>query len=124
MQVKYGLLLLVFLMQVASANAVQKADLVQVKKSEAKLYLLSKGLVLASFKVTFGANPKGHKEQEGDERTPEGSYVLDHKKSDSAFYKAIHISYPNAADQARATHTGVSAGGAIMIHGQKNGLAW
>jgi murein L,D-transpeptidase YafK len=49
------------------------------------------------------------------------------KKKDSAFYKAIHISYPNAEDRQRARGAGVSPGGFIMIHGQKNGwggLAW
>ncbi|MCF6364513.1 MAG: L,D-transpeptidase family protein, partial [Gammaproteobacteria bacterium] len=60
-------------------------------------------------------------------RTPEGKYILDYKKSDSSFYKAIHISYPNETDKRRARMNGVSPGGQIMIHGQKNGqgsLSW
>ena len=76
------------------------------------------------FHVIFGANPKGHKTQEGDERTPEGKYKLDYKKPNSAFHKAIHISYPNATDVAVAKSHGVRPGGNVMIHGQKNGLAW
>jgi murein L,D-transpeptidase YafK len=66
----------------------------------------------------------GHKQQEGDERTPEGKYLLDYKKDDSAFYKAIHISYPNQNDIENAKKRGVSPGGLIMIHGQRNGLGW
>ena len=54
------------------------------------------------YHAVFGANPKGHKQQEGDERTPEGNYILDYKKENSSFYKAIHISYPNDDDKKRA----------------------
>ncbi|MEZ5553814.1 MAG: L,D-transpeptidase family protein [Pseudomonadales bacterium] len=100
------------------------ADQVRVVKSEARMYLLRDGEAFRSYRVAFGANPTGHKQREGDERTPEGWYVLDYKKADSAFYKAIHISYPNEADRDRATHQGHDPGGAIMIHGQRNGLGW
>ena len=34
---------------------------------------------------------------------------------------ALHISYPNAADQARARKLGVQPGGDILIHGLPNG---
>jgi murein L,D-transpeptidase YafK len=102
----------------------QRADLVIVNKSESRLYLQYSGKAFASFKVAFGADPKGHKQQQGDERTPEGRYTLDAKNSRSAFYKSIHISYPNAKDRAAAKARGVDPGGAIMIHGQRNGLGW
>lgn len=103
---------------------IEKADLVLVVKSNAKLYLIKNYKVLNEYKVVFGANPKGHKQKENDERTPEGSYILDYKKADSAFYKAIHISYPNENDKKHAREIGVNPGGAIMIHGQKNSLGW
>lgn len=106
------------------AFGIEKADMVLVVKSAAKLYLMKNNSVLSEYKVAFGANPNGHKQKEGDERTPEGLYVLDYKKSDSSFYKAIHISYPNENDKKRAKKAGVNPGGAIMIHGQKNGLGW
>lgn len=51
-------------------------------------------------------------------------YVLDFKKADSAFFRAIHISYPNEADKRSAKRRNFDPGGAIMIHGQKNGLGW
>lgn len=99
-----------------------KVDLVRVLKGERKLQLLAGTQVLREFPVALGGNPLGHKQQEGDRRTPEGRYLLDYKKADSAFYKAIHISYPNGADLAAARKRGVAPGGQIMIHGQKNGL--
>jgi murein L,D-transpeptidase YafK len=102
----------------------EKADLVLVVKSESKLYLLKDGEVLDEFHAVFGTNPEGHKVMEGDEKTPEGFYILEHKKEDSAFYKAIRISYPNEQDIRRARQLGVSPGGKIMIHGQRNGFDW
>jgi murein L,D-transpeptidase YafK len=104
----------------------EKADFVLVEKSTKTLFLYKEGKLLDKFPVVFGANPVGHKEMEGDEKTPEGGYVLDYKKEDSAFYKAIHISYPNEKDIEHAKIKGVSPGGAIMVHGQKNrfGLAY
>lgn len=119
-----SLLVMMLVLPVAVAMAAEKADLVLVNKTKARLYLVRRHKVLASFHVAFGANPRGHKQCEGDQRTPEGRYLLDFKKPDSAFHKAIHISYPNARDIARARRRGVNAGGAIMIHGQKNGLGW
>lgn len=102
----------------------QPVDLVYVDKSERRLYLISKGKVLRHFPIALGDNPIGHKQQEGDERTPEGRYVLDYRKPDSAYHRSIHISYPNEIDTERARSRGVSPGGAIMIHGQRNGWGW
>jgi murein L,D-transpeptidase YafK len=109
---------------IASLAHAEKADLVIVSKSESRLYLERAGKRFATFEVAFGGNPRGHKQQEGDERTPEGKYVLDSKNSNSRYYKAIHISYPNAQDRAVAQARGVSPGGLVMIHGQKNGFGW
>ena len=106
------------------ANNIQKADLVLVRKHERKLYLIRNDKHFREYKIALGDNPIGHKQQEGDQRTPEGKYILDYKKPDSAFYKAIHISYPNEQDKMNARELGVSPGGAIMIHGQKNGYSW
>ncbi|WP_323807984.1 L,D-transpeptidase family protein [Halarcobacter ebronensis] len=82
-------------------------------KSEGKMYLLSKNKIIKEYHVVFGANPKGHKRQEGDERTPEGDertpegdYILDDKKENSSFYKAMHISYPNKTDIKNARKRG------------------
>jgi len=116
---RFSLLLLAFLYAPVSL-AQLPVDFVRVVKSERKLMLFSGGQVIREFKVVLGGNPRGHKQHEGDQRTPEGSYTLDYKKSDSVFYKAIHISYPNEDDMAAAKERGVNPGGQIMIHGQKN----
>ncbi len=123
---KYTLLVLALIASIFTLGFAVggEIDLVLVDKSEKKIYLLSKGKELKEYDVVFGESPKGHKQQEGDERTPEGKYILDYKKADSSFYKAIHISYPNEEDNARARKMGVDPGGLIMIHGQKNGFGW
>ena len=102
----------------------KKADAVLVDKSDGRLYLMQQGQKYASFPVTFGWEPKGHKQQQGDERTPEGHYILGYKNARSAYYKSIHISYPNAQDRANARKLGVDPGGDIMIHGQANDWGW
>jgi len=122
--IKGLLVALLLLTQTAHAEGVQKADAVLVIKSVKRLYLMSEGKSFASFPVTFGREPKGHKEERGDERTPEGKYVLDSKNTASQFYKSIHVSYPNAQDRANAQRRGVDPGGDIMVHGQPNGWEW
>lgn len=118
---------LFFLLPVVAAGATnggEKADLVVVEKGKHLLSLYKRGKLFDSYHVVFGSNPAGTKEKEGDGRTPEGRYVLDIKKSDSVFYKAFHVSYPNQDDIEQAKKVGVLPGGDIMIHGQKNGFGW
>lgn len=101
-----------------------KVDLVRVEKSGRRMQLLSGEAVVKEYKIALGARPVGHKRWEGDERTPEGRYVLDWRNPKSMAYKSIHISYPNMQDMAAAKSVGVSPGGAIMIHGAANGYGW
>ena len=101
-----------------------RADLVVVKKSARLLELYAGDQLLKSYAVSLGRNPVGPKRAEGDERTPEGTYVLDSRKSDSSFHRALHISYPSAADVAQAHASGVDPGGPIMVHGLPNGLGF
>lgn len=100
------------------------ADSVLVKKGERKLYLMSNGTPYQSYSIALGGNPQGHKRQEGDQRTPEGRYLIDWRNARSAYHLSLHISYPNPQDRSEAESQGVSAGGMIMIHGQPNGLGW
>lgn len=94
------------------------ADKILVRKAERRLYLLKDGKPFLSYPVSLGFEPEGHKERQGDGRTPEGRYVLDWRNAQSRFYKSLHISYPNPGDKLRARHRGDDPGGMIMIHGQ------
>lgn len=97
---------------------------VVVRKSERVLEIYRASALFHRFSVALGGNPQGHKQQEGDERTPEGIYTLDWRNAGSSFYRSIHISYPDAEDQAKAEAMGQQPGGMIMVHGQRNGLGW
>lgn len=90
---------------------------VKVYKSERIIKLLHREQTIRTYPMRLGFDPIGHKVQEGDGKTPEGHYVLDWRNPKSAFYKSLHVNYPNAQDQAKAKQLGVSAGGDIMIHG-------
>lgn len=100
------------------AQATELADYVLVDKSEHTLTAMAKGKPIATFKAGFGVYPDGPKQRQGDRKTPEGKYVLDYKNENSAFFRAIHISYPNADDRRRARRGGYNPGGDIMVHGQ------
>lgn len=101
-----------------------RADLVRVEKRARTLTLFRSGEALRSYPVSLGGDPVGHKRREGDERTPEGRYVLDYRNPASAAHRSIHVSYPDWADVARARAEGVPPGGMIMVHGITNGLGW
>lgn len=90
---------------------------IYVIKSKRIIYLKHKNQTIRAYPMRLGFNPIGHKTEEGDGKTPEGTYSIDWRNPNSVFYKSLHISYPNAADTAQATARGVSAGGDIMIHG-------
>lgn len=98
----------------------KSADRILVSKDRRELYLLQDNVVLKTYKVAFGLQPNGHKQFEGDKKTPEGIYYIDSKNPKSAYYLSLHVSYPNAADTEFARSQGKSAGGDIMVHGFPN----
>lgn len=93
---------------------------VQVHKTDRKMYLLHNDRVLKSYDIALGFAPDGHKQFEGDGKTPEGAYTLSHKNPDSEFHLSVRISYPNEADIAFAEAQGKPPGGDIFIHGSPN----
>ena len=102
----------------------ERADRVLVQKPDRRLTLYRANQVLKTYQVALGGAPVGHKQKQGDQKTPEGKYVIDWRNAKSQFYLSLHISYPNAADRARARKAGVDPGGDIMIHGLGKGLGW
>ena len=95
----------------------EKADRIVIIKSQHQMVLQSHGKVLKSYKVSLGRNPVGPKTRQGDLRTPEGVYMIDGRYPNNEYHMALHISYPNTADRARASKLRVAPGGDILIHG-------
>ncbi len=90
---------------------------VQVHKADRKMYLLHNDRVLKSYDIGLGFTPVGHKQYEGDGKTPEGAYFISHKNPDSEYHLSLRISYPNEFDIAFAEATDQPPGGDIFIHG-------
>jgi murein L,D-transpeptidase YafK len=88
-----------------------------VKKSSRSMWLMHGDKVLKKVKIELGFQPVGHKQYEGDGRTPEGRYYINRRNPDSAYYLSLGLSYPNARDRANAQAMGKSPGGDIFIHG-------
>jgi murein L,D-transpeptidase YafK len=91
-----------------------------VNKGERQLYLMHNEQVLKQFQFDLGFAPTGDKKIEGDGKTPEGTYLIDRRNPNSAFYLSVGISYPNTQDRVEAEALGEKPGGEIFIHGQPN----
>ena len=91
-----------------------------VNKGARKMYLLNETDILREYQVGLGFAPEGHKQIEGDGRTPEGLYIINRRNPASQFHLSLGISYPNTADRANASAMGKKPGGDIFIHGQPN----
>jgi murein L,D-transpeptidase YafK len=102
----------------------QRATSILVEKQARRMTLLRNGTALKRYDISLGGDPVGHKQQEGDSRTPEGRYLVDFKNDRSRFHLSMRVSYPNANDRERARRRGVPPGSDIMIHGLPNGLGW
>lgn len=121
------IVLLLALLFASSALAENKrtAAKIIVYKTKRVMELLDKNHhLLKRYKIALGAQPKGHKTQEGDEKTPEGLYQISGRNPKSKYYLSLRISYPNRQDITQAEKRGVFPGGDIMIHGLPNGAGW
>jgi murein L,D-transpeptidase YafK len=104
----------------AKTPSAPPADSILVVKSEHRLYLMRDGQPVRSYAIALGLSPVGPKRQEYDFRTPEGHYVIDARRPNSRYFRALHVSYPNSDDRKQAAERHVSAGRDIMIHGLPN----
>ena len=96
----------------------ESIDKIVVVKKERKMYLYKDGEVQSTLPVSLGKNPVGHKQQQGDNRTPEGEFWISRKLCSPKYYRSLCISYPRPEDQASAARRGVNPGGAVTIHAQ------
>jgi murein L,D-transpeptidase YafK len=118
-----GLILIAAIIGAANAQA-QQADRIVIMKSARQLALLRNGKTIRAYRVCLGSHPIGAKEREGDGKTPEGIYRIDSRNAGSRYHRALHVSYPNNADEDRARRMHASPGGEIMIHGVPNRWRW
>jgi murein L,D-transpeptidase YafK len=91
---------------------------VVVFKEARRMQLFHNDKVLKDYKIALGFAAKGHKQFEGDGKTPEGAYLIDRRNPRSRYHLSLGISYPNEADIAFAESQGKKPGGEIFIHGK------
>jgi murein L,D-transpeptidase YafK len=94
-----------------------RADSLVVEKARRLMHLYSGGALAKSYRIGLGPSPVGHKQEQGDGRTPEGRYRIVGRNPGSSFHLSLRVSYPSAADVERARRHVVSPGGDIFIHG-------
>lgn len=108
----------------ATTKVPLRADRIVIVKAKRELTLYLANAPVKTYKIALGRSPVGAKQCEGDKRTPEGTYRIDSRNPNSHYHRALHLSYPNATDIARAKQIGCNPGGDIMIHGITNGFGW
>lgn len=95
-------------------------DRILIEKSARRMTVYRGGEALKSYRIDLGFAPSGHKQKQGDGRTPEGVYRVDRRNDRSSYHLSIGIDYPRAEDRRRARAAGVDPGGDIFIHGAPN----
>ena len=95
-------------------------DKLVVHKEKRKMEAYSGSRLIKTYNIALGKNPVGHKQFEGDNKTPEGCYIINARNPNSGYHKNLGVSYPNTADKAFAEKEGRSPGGHIKIHGLRN----
>ena len=118
-----------------------------IYKADRRLEVWAGELLLAVYPVGLGWAPEGHKQLEGDGKTPEGVYYISMKNPNSDYYKSMWVSYPNIEDAQTGYKAGMitqgelqditaaieagqrpkwttSLGGAIALHGGGSGRDW
>ncbi len=105
-----------------TASEALQADWIVVIKSQRIMRLLRGGEVIRQYEISLGKNPNGPKMRQGDNRTPEGLYVISGRNPKSAYHLALKISYPDPIDLINAHSMGAKPGGNVMIHGLPNGV--
>ena len=86
---------------------------IRVSKEKRLVYLYRGGKLVNAFDADMAYNSFADKKRNGGEerldhwRTPEGTFYVVHKNSDSRFYKALVINYPKVEDARRGLETGL-----------------
>ncbi len=92
---------------------------IKVFKSKYRLQVYHKGKVLTAYKCVFGPNCADQKLQEGDRRTPEGTFTILDIKNHDKWDKFMLLDYPN--ETSRRNHEEAKQKGLIPSHARIGG---
>lgn len=92
----------------ADSRALLQEDLsLVILKGRQVLELRENGSRLKTYRVCLGLDPIGHKTSVGDKKTPEGTYFICLKSTESKFHRFLGISYPGEHDAQAAFEKGL-----------------
>lgn len=120
---------------------------IKIFKSRKQLEVWESNTLQATYPIGIGKSEKGHKEREGDMRTPEGQYRVCVKNPQSKYYLSLGVNYPNNLDAKNGIEKGTLSdaeftsicqandankrppwdtplGGEIFIHGELEKQDW
>lgn len=120
---------------------------INVYKEKRSLELWKGNELIGEYRIGLGFDTIGHKEREGDGKTPEGSYYVCVRNPNSRYYLSLGISYPGIPDAERGLASNLitqseydnivdaigaggtppwntALGGEIMIHGSGSSSDW
>jgi murein L,D-transpeptidase YafK len=96
-----------------------------IDKSDYRLYLYEDVTLRKVYKVVFGSRDQSDKRQEGDKRTPEGTFHIQAKRFDKSWSRFMLLDYPNQISWTKfhqlqaegEISPNATIGGGIGIHG-------
>lgn len=81
---------------------------IRIEKGKRRLLVIAEnGLTLHDFVIGLGSCPVGHKNFQGDGKTPEGNYIIVVKNKKSKFFLSLGLNYPNCQDACIALQKGI-----------------
>ncbi|HNW92572.1 MAG TPA: L,D-transpeptidase family protein [bacterium] len=99
-----------------------------IDKSERRLTLYDGAREIKRYKIALGRAPVGHKQAEGDNRTPVGRYYICVRTQETPYHLFMGLSYPNADDARTAQKAGLldtnSAGAIIAAENARQSPPW
>ena len=75
-----------------------KKPRIVIRKAKRKLELYDGETLAKTYPVSLGLVPDGHKQKQGDYRTPVGRYFICNRNYGSMFHLFLGLNYPNASD--------------------------
>ncbi len=87
----------------ALALLTEQIDHILIEKSARQLTVFRQGEAVRTYQIALGFAPAGDKVQQGDGKTPEGTFTINRRNPQSSYHLSLGIDYPQAEDRNRLT---------------------
>ena len=93
--------------EASAAPAPLRDPSIVIRKKKRRLELYDGGKLIKTYPIALGFAPDGDKEEQGDGKTPEGSFYVFVKNPQSKFHLSLGLSYPSTEDAERGLASGI-----------------